>query len=109
MKEKIHPKYFETTVTCACGFEYKTFSTREKIRVDICSQCHPFFTGKTKILDTAGRVERFRRRFGETKGTKIVTAKEKEIIEEAEARKRAEARKTTPRKKPTPRKKTTKE
>jgi large subunit ribosomal protein L31 len=93
MKEKIHPKYVETTVHCACGFTYKTYSTREKIRVDICSQCHPFYTGKTKIIDSAGRVERYRSRFGETKGTKIVTASEKEKLEaEAKARK-AEAKK----------------
>ncbi len=93
MKDKIHPKYVEVLVHCACGNEYKTYSTREKIRVDICSQCHPFFTGKTKILDTAGRVERFRTRFGETKGTKILTAKEKEAIEAQEAAAKAEAKK----------------
>lgn len=77
MKKDIHPEYVETTVHCACGFEYKTFSTRKDMKVDICSQCHPFFTGKTKIIDSAGRVERYRRRFGQTKGSKIVTAKDK--------------------------------
>jgi len=93
MKDKIHPKYVETTVHCACGFEYKTHSTRENIRVDICSQCHPFYTGKSKMIDAAGRVERFRNRFGDTKDTKIVTAKEKEkSVAEAKAKK-AEARK----------------
>ena len=92
MKEKIHPKYVETTVHCACGFTYKTYSTHEKIKVDICSQCHPFYTGKTKIIDSAGRVERYRTRFGETRGTKIVTASEKEKLKaEAKARK-AEAK-----------------
>lgn len=94
MKDKIHPKYAEVTVHCACGFEYKTYSTREKIRLDICSHCHPFFTGKTKIIDKAGRVERFRSRFGETKGTKILTAKEKTELEAKQAAAKAEAKKT---------------
>ncbi|MBD3285848.1 50S ribosomal protein L31 [candidate division WOR-3 bacterium] len=74
MKDKIHPKYAETTIRCACGFEYQTYSTCTDLRVDICSQCHPFYTGKTKIVDSAGRVERYRRRFGETKGSKIRTS-----------------------------------
>ena len=64
MKDKIHPKYVETTVTCGCGTTFKTRSTRPKIAVEICSQCHPFYTGKQKFVDTAGRVEKFRRRFG---------------------------------------------
>ena len=63
MKEKIHPKYVETTVTCACGHTVKTRSTKKEIHVDICSQCHPFFTGKQKYVDTAGRVERFQKRY----------------------------------------------
>lgn len=63
MKEKIHPKYFETTVTCACGSVIKTRSTVKDIKVEICSACHPFFTGKQKLIDTAGRVERFRRKY----------------------------------------------
>jgi large subunit ribosomal protein L31 len=63
LKEKIHPKYFETTVTCACGSVIKTRSTMKDIRVEICSACHPFFTGKQKLVDTAGRVERFRRKY----------------------------------------------
>jgi len=63
LKEKIHPKYFETTITCACGNVVPTRSTEKDIRVEICSACHPFFTGKQKLLDTAGRVERFRRKY----------------------------------------------
>ena len=63
MKEKIHPKYYETTITCACGNVIHTRSTAKDIRVEICSQCHPFFTGKQKLVDTAGRVERFRRKY----------------------------------------------
>ena len=63
MKEGIHTEYKETTVKCACGAEYKTRSTKENIRVDICSKCHPFFTGKQKLVDTGGRVDRFTKRF----------------------------------------------
>ena len=63
MKEGIHPEYKETTVKCACGAEYKTRSTKENIRVDICSKCHPFFTGKQKLFDTGGRVDRFKKRY----------------------------------------------
>lgn len=64
MKAGIHPQYDELTITCACGASYKTRSTRKDIKVEICSNCHPFFTGKQKLLDTAGRVERFRRKYG---------------------------------------------
>ncbi len=64
MKEGIHPKYQRTTVTCACGNTFETGSTKKNIRVEICSNCHPFFTGKQKLVDTGGRVERFKKRFG---------------------------------------------
>ena len=63
MKEGIHPKYEQTTVRCACGEVIETGSTKENIRVDICSKCHPFFTGKQKLVDTGGRVDRFNKRF----------------------------------------------
>lgn len=63
MKAGIHPEYKTTRVHCACGNEFETRSTVEEIRVEICSSCHPFFTGKQKIVDTAGKVERFRRRY----------------------------------------------
>jgi large subunit ribosomal protein L31 len=63
MKEKIHPKYIETIVTCGCGETFKTRSTKEKINVEICSKCHPFYTGKEKFVDTAGRVEKFRKKY----------------------------------------------
>ena len=59
MKQGIHPHYVETTVTCACGNIIETRATKESIKVEICSNCHPFFTGKHKLLDTEGRVERF--------------------------------------------------
>ena len=64
MKENLHPKYEETTITCACGNVIHTASTRKYIRVEICSKCHPFFTGKQKLVDTGGRVDRFKRRYG---------------------------------------------
>ncbi|MBK7140555.1 MAG: 50S ribosomal protein L31 [bacterium] len=65
MKAGIHPQYNEVTITCACGAQYKTRSTRKQIAVEICSNCHPYFTGKQKLMDTAGRVERFRRKYGQ--------------------------------------------
>ncbi|MDZ7792478.1 MAG: 50S ribosomal protein L31 [Spirochaetia bacterium] len=64
MKAGIHPKYELTTIRCACGNEIQTRSTAKDIEVEICSQCHPFFTGKQKLVDTAGRVERFKRKYG---------------------------------------------
>ena len=63
MKKDIHPKYEETTVTCACGNVINTRSTAKDIKVEICSQCHPFFTGKQKLVDTAGRIDRFKKRY----------------------------------------------
>jgi large subunit ribosomal protein L31 len=66
MKEKIHPPYQQTTVRCACGNEIPTGSTKKDIRVEICSQCHPFFTGKQKLMDSAGRIERFQKKYNKT-------------------------------------------
>ena len=63
MKKKLHPKLHEVTVTCACGHSFDTRATKEQIKVEICSNCHPFFTGKQKLIDTAGRVERFKTRY----------------------------------------------
>jgi large subunit ribosomal protein L31 len=63
MKDGIHPKYEPTTITCACGNVIETRSTARDIKVEICSSCHPFFTGKQKLVDTAGRIERFRRKY----------------------------------------------
>lgn len=63
MKEGIHPKYTEATISCACGMQWKTASTKGSFSVDVCSNCHPFFTGKQRMLDTAGRVERFRKKY----------------------------------------------
>ncbi|MBI4925569.1 MAG: 50S ribosomal protein L31 [Bdellovibrio sp.] len=67
MKQGIHPVYAETTVTCACGNVIETRATKAPIKVDICSSCHPFFTGKHKLLDSEGRVERFLNRYSKTK------------------------------------------
>jgi len=65
MRPKIHPKYETVTVGCACGETFQTRSTKgDNIRLEICSKCHPFFTGKQKLIDSAGRVERFQRKFG---------------------------------------------
>jgi len=63
MKEGIHPEYTKTTITCACGNVIETKSTKKDIKTEICSQCHPFITGKQKLLDTAGRVERFKKKY----------------------------------------------
>ena len=63
MKEGIHPKYTAATITCACGNVIETNSTKESIKVDVCSKCHPFYTGKQKLVDTGGRVDRFNKRF----------------------------------------------
>ena len=64
MKDKIHPEYVECKVTCGCGETFATRATRAEINVEICSKCHPFYTGKQKLIDTAGRVEKFQRRYG---------------------------------------------
>jgi large subunit ribosomal protein L31 len=63
MKEGIHPKYEKTSIRCACGEVIETSSTKQNMRVDICSKCHPFFTGKQKLVDTGGRVDRFKKRY----------------------------------------------
>ena len=63
MKDKIHPEYNQTTIKCACGNEITVGSTKSGIRVEICSKCHPFFTGKQKLVDTAGRIERFHKKY----------------------------------------------
>lgn len=63
MKEGIHPKYGEAVVKCACGETFTTGSVKKEIKVEICSKCHPFFTGKQKLIDTGGRVDRFKKRF----------------------------------------------
>jgi len=66
VKTDIHPLYATAHVKCACGHEFETRSTRAEIHLDICSECHPFYTGKQKLIDTAGRVERFRQKYGKS-------------------------------------------
>ena len=75
MKKGIHPEYVETAVTCACGNAFTTRSSKPKIHVDICNVCHPFFTGKQKFVDAAGRVEKFQRKFSGSYFGKKDTAK----------------------------------
>ena len=67
MKAGIHPDYNDVTITCACGATYETMSTTDSYSVEICAACHPYFTGKQKLIDTAGRVERFNRKYGRKK------------------------------------------
>jgi len=68
MKQNLHPEYHEVTVHCACGETWTTRSTKKELRLEICSKCHPFFTGKQKLVDSAGRVERFRKRYEKKAG-----------------------------------------
>ena len=93
MKEGIHPEYFETTITCACGEVIKTRSTKKNIKVGICSKCHPFFTGKQKFLDTAGRLERFRKKYG-NKVSEAKSAPEVKQTKKSEAKSAPEVKKT---------------
>jgi large subunit ribosomal protein L31 len=65
MKADIHPRYAETRVTCSCGNTFVTRSTSDSLRIELCNECHPFFTGKQKLVDSGGRVERFQRRYGD--------------------------------------------
>ena len=70
MKADIHPKYVACTVTCGCGNSFKTRATVAELKIEICNVCHPFYSGKQKFVDTAGRVQRFRQRYGDYKGKK---------------------------------------
>ena len=88
MKKDIHPEYGMTTVRCHCGHEFEAGSTKKNISIEICSQCHPFYTGKQKLVDSAGRIERFRRKYGDYLGKNKEEAKEvvqeevKEVVQE---------------------------
>jgi large subunit ribosomal protein L31 len=77
MKKEIHPEYHKALVHCACGHEFETGSTLKEIKVEICSQCHPFFTGKHKLIDTAGRVERFKKKYENVDKKKVKNPKVK--------------------------------
>src|SRR5580700_7219748 len=74
MKPDIHPEYVDATVRCSCGNTYVTHSTKADLHVELCNECHPFFTGKQKLVDSGGRVERFQKRYGERKGKAKTTA-----------------------------------
>ena len=78
MKKDIHPEYHKIKAQCACGNEVEVGSTKKDIRVEICSKCHPFFTGKQKLVDTAGRIERFRRKYANFEAQKKDAAKASE-------------------------------
>jgi large subunit ribosomal protein L31 len=79
MKEKIHPKYYtDAKVICACGNTFTTGSTQKVLRVELCSKCHPFFTGKSRIVDTGGRVERFKQRYKKAESKKAESAEKAE-------------------------------
>src|ERR1700694_1406635 len=92
VKEKTHPKWFTATVVCACGNTFQTGSTLEKLHVEICSACHPFFTGKQKFVDTEGRVEKFMTKYGTvtSKQSKKVKAKADEAASKAKKEEAAE-------------------
>jgi large subunit ribosomal protein L31 len=92
VKEAIHPKYEEVDVRCACGNTFKTRSTKPELHLEICSACHPFFTGRQKLIDTEGRVERFSKKFG------VQTSEQRRTAEKAAkaARKPVVAKKKTP-------------
>ena len=83
MKPKIHPNFKEAKIVCACGAEFKTMSAITELKVEVCSKCHPFFTGKRKYLDTAGRVEKFRQKYNLTDPLAEETPKEETSTEEA--------------------------
>jgi large subunit ribosomal protein L31 len=77
MKAGIHPEYHEVTIQCVCGATYKTRSTSNINKIDICAACHPFYSGKEKLIDTEGRIEKFQKKFGTSYSSKITKAKEK--------------------------------
>ena len=82
MKEGIHPKYVQTKVTCGCGNSFTTRSTRPELKVDICNACHPFYTGKLKFVDTAGRIEKFQKRFAGAEYASLARSKKKKAAAE---------------------------
>ncbi len=83
MKQGIHPKYEEATVTCACGNSWTTRSTKRTLHVDVCSACHPFYTGEQRIVDTAGQVERFMRRLQTAQNKQVASQQRRQPREEA--------------------------
>ena len=80
MKDKIHPELHTVMVHCACGSEFETRSTKKELRVEVCASCHPFFTGKQKLMDTAGRVEKFNRKYAKKDAAPVAAAVETEAV-----------------------------
>ena len=80
MKKDIHPEYMETQVKCGCGNKFETRSTQKELKVDICSACHPFYTGKLKYVDTAGRIEKFKKKFAASGYVSLQRAKKKKAV-----------------------------
>ncbi|MEE9219368.1 MAG: 50S ribosomal protein L31 [Acidobacteriota bacterium] len=91
MKKGIHPKYYEVTVVCACGNTFQTRSTHKDLRLELCSACHPFFTGRQKLIDTAGRVERFQRRYEATQAAVAQLEARREAKRDEKRRRQKEA------------------
>lgn len=100
MKKDIHPNYEEATVKCVCGNEFKTRSTLKDIQVEICSACHPFFTGQQKLIDSAGRVERFVKKYGKDFGGAEILAKPDEAVTDEAAADEAKPAEPAPEAKP---------
>ena len=85
MKKDIHPEYFDTNVRCGCGATFTTRSTRKELKVDICSQCHPFYTGKLKYVDSAGRIEKFKNKFAKSGYASLQAGKKKKSPAKADS------------------------
>ena len=83
MKDKLHPELFDVLVHCACGSDFMTRSTKKELRVEVCSACHPFFTGKVKLMDTAGRVEKFNRKYAKKEVVAVEAEPSVEVVAEA--------------------------
>lgn len=96
MKQGIHPEYMETTVTCSCGESFITRGTTPEIRVELCNQCHPFYTGKQKLVDTGGRIDRFERRYGRRRKGGAAEATDADAAADAEGAADAEQPAETP-------------
>ena len=98
MKNAIHPEYGPSTIRCGCGNSWETRATKSEMRIEVCSECHPFFTGEQRIVDTAGRVERFRRRFGlqEEEGGADAASSDDDTAEDAASAEATETEEATP-------------
>ncbi len=89
MKQGIHPEYIATTVSCSCGETFETRSTADRIKIELCNKCHPFYTGKQKLVDSGGRVERYKQRYAKTQSLKQGSGSDQDQAKQAEAAKQA--------------------